>query len=281
MTIRGILKRLQHPYSRVEKSLYAHRICSSKGLCLPDFLGIGAQRSGTTWLYENLRQHPEIYLPDRKITFMGTELHYFDLQFHRSLRYYESKFTSGRQKVKGDITPAYGIIPLERIRFIRTIMPDVKLIFIMRNPIDRAWSQALMNLVVIPKRKYEDVDESEFYSHFQAARSIKRGDYGGILNNWLSLFPREQLYIGFFEDIKQRPKRLLTEVFTHIGVSRDVNWSSLPYKKIVNKNPDFPMPKRYREFLQEMYREDIELLYEHFGPAIDSWRCLDGVNEQV
>jgi hypothetical protein len=263
-----LIRRLQRIYTAPAKWLYAHRIVSREDLYLPDFLGIGAQRAGTSWLYENLRCHSELCLPDQK------ELHYFDWEFHKSLSSYSDKFKRGCQKVKGEITPGYSIIPLERIRFIRTIMPDVRLIFIMRNPIDRAWSQALMNLVRLPNRKFEEVDESEFYAHFRADRSVKRGDYQTILNNWLSVFSREQLYIGFFEDISNRPQKLLDEVFDYIGVSQDVDWNSFPYTQVINKNPDHPMQKKYRDILREIYWRDIEVLYERFGGPIAGWRCL-------
>lgn len=261
--LRTGLKRAQ---TTLEKLLYANGIRSTNGLCLPDFLGIGAQKAGTTWLYENLCRHPDLYLPEPK------ELHYFDWGFHRSLRHYSDSFKPGCHRLKGEITPGYSIIPVERIRFIRTIMPEVRLILLMRNPIDRAWSQALMNLVKLPNKKFEEVDRSEFYDHFRSERSVKRGDYDTVLNNWLSVFPRGQLYIGFFEDISNRPQELLSEVFAHIGVSQDVEWSSFRYKHVISKGPDIPLPRMYGDFLEEMYHRDIEVLSERFGVAMAGWR---------
>lgn len=274
--LRAIGKSLDMVYGKPEKWFYARGILSGKSLCLPDFLGIGAPQSGTTWLCENLRRHPGVYVSYPK------EVHYFDRNFCRSLEFfYSNKFKSGRQKVKGEITPGYSIITLERIQFVRTIMPDVKLIFLMRNPIDRQWSAARRILSRLPDEKFEGVDESKFYAAFREeyakkgdyAPGLTRGNYSAILDNWLSVFPREQLYIGFFEDIANRPKKLLSEVFAHIGVSRDVDWSSFPYKKVINKNPDFPMPEKYRDFLEEKYRQHIEALYKRFGDPVAGWRC--------
>lgn len=73
----------------------------------------------------------------------------------------------------------------------------------MRNPIDRAWSQVLMNLT--RDRKYEEIHQSDFVDHFGADRFLMRGDYRTILDHWLSVFPEKQLFIGFFEDIVERP----------------------------------------------------------------------------
>ncbi|MDY7079448.1 MAG: sulfotransferase [Chloroflexota bacterium] len=255
-------------YAYAEKWLSARAIHAGAKSCLPDFLGIGAQKAGTSWLYENLRHHPELYLPEPK------ELHYFDWDFLESLRSYSARFEPGRQKVKGEITPGYGILSLRRIRLIRAIMPDVKLIFFMRNPIERAWSQALMNLVSIPGRKYEEVHESEFDAHLKHERSVRRGDYLTILDNWLRVFPSERLYIGFFEDIASSPQELLGEIFAHLGVSREVDWESFPFREVINRSPSVSMPQKYRESLQKMYCQDIEILYERFGDRVAAWRCM-------
>jgi Sulfotransferase domain len=263
-----ISKLLQTVFNKPEKWLYSFGILSTKGLCLPDFLGIGAQKSGTMWLYENLRYHPEIIIPENP-----NDPHYFEQQFHRSLAFYSSKFKGMNTKIKGEIRPAYGILPLHRIKFIRTIMPDIKLFFIMRNPIDRAWSHALMNLVTQSNRKYEEVNESEFYAHFRSERSMIRGNYPAILGNWLSIFPIQQLYIGFLDDIKNRPQKMLEDIFKHLGASTHVNWSSFPYNKIINVGPTIPIPDKYREFLNEMYSHQIESLYKRFDGSIEAWRC--------
>ena len=251
-----------------EKLLFAHGILSPKKLCLPDFLGIGTPQSGTTWLYENLRCHPEIFLPARK------ELRYFDWHFYRSLRWdYARRFRTGRGKVKGEITPSYGRMPLERIRFIRKIMPDVKLILILRNPVDRMWAVARRVLARIPGKRLEDAKESEIVDIFRD--NLQRGstDYPAILANWWSIFPKEQLFVGFFEQISNEPQELLRRVFAFLDVSTDVNWKDFPYDQVINKNPEYPLPAKCREFLEKTYAQDIEELYARFGEPVRSWQC--------
>ena len=87
----GALKRR---YWRIEKWWYSTWPGAADRLPLPDFLGIGAQKAGTTWLWENLRRHPEIFVPDKK------ELHYFDNKFDQSLRYYTRRFEAARGRVR-------------------------------------------------------------------------------------------------------------------------------------------------------------------------------------
>lgn len=262
-----LIRRSRRVYSMAEKTLYGSGLLSREKLILPDFLGIGAQKAGTNWLYVNLRCHDELYLPDEG------ELHFFDWGYDSSLRSYSEKFRPGLEKTKGEITPAYGAIPSERIRFIRRIMPDVRLIFLMRNPIDRAWAAALMNLVSRKKRTYEDVKESEFFAHFTSAGSVMRGDYLTTLDNWLGVFPRKRLLIGLFEDIANRPRELLKAIFAHLGISIDVNWDAFPYGEVIHKGAGVPLPDKYRDFLREMYCKEIEKLYERLGDPVAAWRC--------
>jgi hypothetical protein len=261
-----MLRRLQYAYSRLEKHAYARGLLSPRRLVLPDFLGIGAQKAGTTWLYENLRRHPGLYMPDRK------ELHYFDWYFHRSLRWYAGHFKAGAQKVCGEITPGYSILSRERIAFVHKLMPGLRLILLIRNPIERAWSQALMNLVTLPRRRYEDVSAGEFREHFRSNRSLRRGDYLAALENWLSFFPAAQLFVGVYDDISGRPQELLTDVFEHLGVSTDVDWGRFPLEDVVFRGAGVPLPDSLRSVLHGIYENDLRRLVDRFGDRVAHWR---------
>src|SRR5262245_8764381 len=109
------------------------------GASMLRFLGIGAQKAGTTWLHENLRTHPVLSFPH------GTEIHFWDAQRDRGIDWYRSLFVSS-DRVEGEITPAYAILPPRQVAEIAATFPDLRLIYILRNPIDRAWSSALMAL---------------------------------------------------------------------------------------------------------------------------------------
>jgi len=284
---RFVPRALKLRYWRIEKRWYASWPGAADRLPLPDFLGIGAQKAGTTWLWENLRQHPEIFVPDKK------ELHYFDNKFDQSLRYYTRRFEAAGGRVKGEITPAYGILPRERIDFIRAIMPRVRLIFLMRDPVERAWSQAVMDLVVRRGRALHEVSESELFAFLESERSLSRGLYCGILDNWLSAFPSEQLYVGFFEDIRERPRELISELFAHLGVSRDLDWGSFPLQRVIHpsvaspgaRGPDRDVgpvsgggggesascPDSVRERIRQLYAEELARLSERYGKRVAHW----------
>lgn len=271
------LKKLGNPTKKIrffgligllEKSLYLYGIRSARNLTLPDFLCIGAQKAGTTWLFENMSHHPEIFLPENTKHY---DLHYFDQQFNRSLRYYAGYFEKGRGKVKGENTPAYGIMSVSRIKFLRKIVPDVRLVLMIRNPIDRAWSHARMAMYQKSNGAPENVTDEEFLNHFLRRRSRSRSDYLSIIDKWLSVFPKDQLFVGIFDDMVNRPEDLLRRVFRHIGVSTDVDFSSYPCFDRINKGVSVEMPPNIRVFLEKLYSDELEQLAERFGEPVKSW----------
>ena len=209
-------------------------------------------------------------MPERK------ELRYFEKNFYKSLSlYYAPKFKSGAGKVKGEITPSYGKMPLKRIRFIRKLIPEVKLIFILRNPIDRMWAATRRAFAKIPGTRLEDAPESEVLASFQYAPRIENTDFPKILDNWSSVFPREQILIVFFEQIANEPQTLLQNIFSFLEISTDVDWKTFPYDRVINKNPENPIPEKYRKILEQTYANDIEELYRRFGEPVQLWRCRD------
>jgi hypothetical protein len=259
-------RRVQYACAAADKLTYTAGIRSKRALTLPNFLGIGAQKAGTSWLHRNLRCHPALFLPQQK------ELHYWDTGFHRSLRFYAGKFAAAGDRVKGEITPAYSTIPAERVRVIHRLMPDLRLIFLMRNPVDRAWSHALMQFVKQQRRRIEEVPPDEVYAHFRSLESRLRGDYLRTLENWLGAFPEELLLCGFFEEVTADPQGLLVRVFRHLGVSEAVDWAQFPLAEKVNEGPGTEIPPHYRAFLEELYAPEIERLHDRFGEKVAGWR---------
>lgn len=192
-----------------------------------DFIGIGAQKAGTTWLSRMLALHPHIQFPG------GKEIHFWDQHYENGYGWYENIFSEKSNIKKGDITPAYGILPPEKIAEVRRHYPNVPLIFIMRNPIERAWSSALMAL----KRAEMEFDEASdqwFIDHFHSAGSMMRGDYERCLKNWLAHFPQNQLLILCNKEIAARPREVVKAAAAHIGVDAGY-FDSLPEATLVKK----------------------------------------------
>ncbi len=198
----------------------------------PDFLVISPPKTGSTWLADNLRRHPQIFLPAVK------EVKYFS-SFLKSLDldWYLNHFAAAAGRVKGEASPCYSLLPVGRIRLVRRLMPRVKLVYLMRDPVERAWSHAKHNhrygeANFAPRPSaLGSVTDGQWRANFVHDWPLASGDYLGQLRRWLAVFPREQIHVGFYEDIAGRPAALLREVFSFLGVDPDVDLSAFPVRE--------------------------------------------------
>ena len=235
-----------------------------------DFLGIGAQKAGTTWLWSVLKTHPDVWMPPKK------ELHYFDRDpsypspsylaskhfFQRLIgkedynkefrkhfgayflklinlqgwditawnhRYYTgtysdnwylSLFKDRKNSVKGEITPSYSILTQSDIYQIKHLLPNLKIILILRNPIDRAWSQIRFDYM---KGRIGSIQSLEkIKAKIEHPSQCLRSDYLRIIENWSAYFGPNQLFIGFFDDVIKNPKKIILDIsnFLELDVSK-------------------------------------------------------------
>lgn len=239
---------------------------STAGMTLPHFLCIGGQKCGSTWLNDNLAAHPQIYLPPER------QVNYFNRAIHRPLSFYAERFEAGRDRIRGEVNPGYSIMSIRRVAYARRLLPDLKIVYLLRNPIERAWSQAVMNFTRFDGRKFEDVTDDEFVEHIRASRTTVRSAYLENLAKWRRHYPPERFEIGFFEELSEDPKGLLLRVFRLVGASTDVDWESFPYSRVINSGEKRPIPPAVREVLVERFRDMIEELYREFGEPVARWR---------
>jgi hypothetical protein len=158
-------------------------------------------------------------------------------------------------------------------------MPEVRLVFVMRNPIERAWAAATMNLVYKTGRSVEEVSETELLGHLGSRGSLQRGDYVRTLDTWLSVFPREQFFVGFFEDVRECPQDLLRSIFEFLGVTTEVDWNCFrlgdmirPFSEERSPGAPPPIPEKYERFLRELYAGQLAELSARFGARVAGWR---------
>ena len=217
-----------------------------------DFLGLGAQKAGTTWLSEMLTMHPEVRFPG------GKEVHFWSRHYERGYDWYKNLFTPETGIKKGEITPAYAFLSEEKIAEVHHHFPHVPLIYIIRNPIDRAWSSALMALNKVGQ-KADQTDDQWFLDHFKSEGSIKRGDYESCIRNWLQFFPRKQFLLLQYDEISNRPRELLKQVAGHIGIDAsfyDDVTNKVLFKR-VREGEKVELRPSLRVALEDMYAEKI------------------------
>ena len=256
---------------------------------LPDFIIIGASRSGTTSLYEYLNQHPSI------IRGVGKEIHYFDKNFGRGIKWYKSFFPTKRKKSKleekhkgkcltGESTPRY-LYHHHAPKRVFQLLPNVKLIVVLRNPIDRAYSRYEQQAAVgLEELSFEDAIEQEenritddmkkmekdenFYSVYFYRKAYKTmGIYVNQLRRWFEYFPREQFLILKSEDLRSNPAQVYNQTIEFLGLPKHELDSFKAYR--MRKYPT--LSEKTREKLSDFFRQYNEQLYQLLGRNFD-WK---------
>lgn len=209
----------------------------------PDFLVVGAQRSGTTTLYRALRPHPAVAFPR-----LTKGLHWFDVDYHRGPAWYRAGFplrarlerasvAAGEQVLVGEAAPYYGFHPFAPAR-IAEHLPDVKLVMILRDPVTRAWSQFHHERA----RGWEPLVDFEAAIDAEPARLagaeevlarrpgrhlahqhqsyVARGRYAEQIQRLWTAVGRERVLVLYTDDLEQRPGPTLDRLHDFLGISR-------------------------------------------------------------
>jgi hypothetical protein len=229
---------------------------------LPHFLIIGAQKGGTSTLYASLSTHPEVEGAQKK------ELHFFDRHYEDGIENYRRQFPKlERGQITGEATPYYIFHPLAPERVARTL-PDVKLIAVLRNPVERAYSQYHSEV----RKGFEDLPTFEeaiaaeaerlagerdkvvadptYESHSLSHHSyLARGIYADQFEKWLEHFSREQLLILRSEVFANRPGRVLRRCEEFLGIER----GGAKVQRAGRRGHYEPMSEETRTRLEEFY----------------------------
>jgi sulfotransferase family protein len=175
----------------------------------PDFIGIGAQRTGTSWMYACLFEHPGICMPRKEINFFSR-----DRNWSRSFGWYEEIFAEcPADRVSGEFSTSYLTAPKAAAR-IRERYPDARLIVSLRHPVDRAYSSYLNDIVagaVPPTKGFREALEAN-------PGYLDGGRYARHLQRYLDLFPRERLHVSLFDEARIDPLAAMREVYGFLGV---------------------------------------------------------------
>lgn len=220
----------------------------------PDFICIGAQKAGTTWLHHQLDQHPDVWMPPVK------ELHFFNRpdvtrlvyragdrsvhgriirrQLKEMLRGEHSRwlfhFLLGRRDDEhylglfrppagercGEITPGYARLEDESVARIRRLLPDTRIIYLLRSPVARAWSQVNMY-----RRQNGGGGEMPLADVLtvKGQELFKNSRYQAVLDRWERHYPAEQMLVGFFDRIKEDPDGLLRDIYGFLEIDGAAN----------------------------------------------------------
>jgi hypothetical protein len=272
----------------------------------PNFLIIGAQKAGTSWLARHLRSHPQVFLPDG-------EIHYFDkdYNFSRGITWYEEHFSSaGDRPAVGEKTPDYlwahgsgveGHLPDVHKNIFETL-PRARLIAVLRNPVERAISAArhiLRSGRIPPFYSLDDLLVGDRRQLLERHGVIDYGRYARQIEAYRQYFdPAQMLILIFEEDVIEKPKRGLEKACEFLGIDPDFEFTRSRKKVNAHRGSlaglalnhyvpllrplwrlldrllpaaDFtPSPETIRR-LHEIYAPENERLYRLLGRRVRSW----------
>jgi hypothetical protein len=243
---------------------------------LPSFIIIGAGKSGTTYLYDRLTEHPLVYRA------LVKEPHFFRHNFRKGIPWYRAHFFSPawngkRAAITGEASG--GMFYAHAPRRVNAVVPDTKLIAILRNPIDRAYSHYLhearlgfesLSFEQAIEREPERIagqmervldDETYFSFALRHHAYVTKGVYWKALEAWLRYFPRDQIHIIKSEDFYADPVNILRETAAVLGLP---DWEPARYRG--HKAYPYPaMKKATHARLADYYTPHNERLYEIVG----------------
>lgn len=222
-----------------------------------NFLGIGAQKAGTTWLHKLLQKCNDISLPQEQ-----KEVHFWDWHHRKGFEWYIRQFAYHSHKLSsaaalhfGEITPCYAVLPEPTIEELYKCFPKLKIIFVARDLVDRAWSAMLMELrdqtmglnagqfadgvVGNDNKKFDNKrtklsaaqqrrleqqsspssqSDSYFMERLRNATHDSRSNYAKHLNCWYKHFPPSSILLIDYREIESNPRNALLKIVMHIGV---------------------------------------------------------------
>jgi len=260
---------------KIRLNVVKHRL-SANWRTLPNFLIIGVPRSGTTSLYNYMTEHPLIK------SALVKEVQYFSSNFEKGLTWYRSNFPlkSSEFFLTGEASPNYLYHPQAPKR-IKEVLPDVKMILLLRNPIDRANSNYWQRVrVKREKRSFEEIVNKEISNKIKSDEEmfsgvknpldfeyLSSGIYVHRLKRYYAIFPKEQIKIIPSEEFYADPQKIINSVCDFLNIEK------IQLKKFKKYNFHKKQPKidnSLREKLSEFYDEYNEQLFKLINKSF-SW----------
>ncbi len=192
---------------------------------LPNFLVIGAARSGTTSLYYNLCEHPQVFMPAKK------ELNFFTTNWERGLEWYSTFFQPHQeQSAIGEASPGYTFRrPTEVVQRIAQVVPEAKLIYMLRHPAERTYSHYLHYRYTLQRESrsfWEAIEQNDTY--------LGGSCYYQWIMRYLEHIERKRMLTLLFDDFVVNPKACLQQIFEFLEV--DPSFSPQSATKRTNTN---------------------------------------------
>jgi hypothetical protein len=266
----------------------------------PDFLCIGAHKAGSTWLYQQLDSHPDFWMPPVK------ELHYFDqlsrvqragrprCRDERDLRFlerlkslsaepaidlenYGRLFESKALLLSGDISPNYSTLSNEVVRQVVGYFPNLKVIFLARDPVDRVWSHLSMEVHYHQIEPFDVTDIEEVNRNLLRRGMLLRSYPSAVVARWKRHVHPEQFRVYFFDDLQRNPIELRRSILRFLGADPDKPSTRLTadYNSWTMMQK-LPLTNEVRSHLARFFKKELKTCAARLGGPARDWPARYG-----
>jgi hypothetical protein len=270
----------------------------------PDFLCVGAQKAGTSWLYDQLRTHPDFWMPPIKA------LHYFewprdfwstrgrklqknsrdsrDIRFLDALETISAKpeidfeeyaalFEAKANLLSGDITPAYSTLQDEIIERISARFAQVRVIFLARDPVERAWSHLSMLVRHGATGAFDPGDGDAIMRNLFRSDVLLRSSPSQIVARWRRHIHPSRFRVYFFDDLKREPVKLRQSIVEFLGADPRKPSGELP----ANYNQKarfekFRLTDEVRSQMAQFFESELRACADELGGVAKDWPARYG-----
>jgi hypothetical protein len=185
---------------------------------------------------------------------------------------YRRLFAPAGDRVAGEVTPAYGTLTPAVIDRVREMFPALKLILLMRNPVERAWSHCRMRLAELQGRPFAAVPHEEIVAFLDGDAARAASDYPAIVDAWSRSFPAEQIHLEWFDRVVEDPQGLLRDVYEFLGVPTTDPRAYLDASRRIHVGVGpSEVPQPYRDHLARRFLGLIEETHRRYGSYAARW----------
>ena len=266
----------------------------------PDFLCIGVHKGGTTWLYQQLDSHPDFWMPPLK------ELHYLDQlsRVQRSssprcrderdrrfleginrlsakpcldLEHYAQLFEPKGPLLSGDISPNYSTLNNEVIRRVVRYFPNLKVICLARDPVERLWSHLSMEVHYQQIEAFDATDVNEVNRNLLRRGLLLRSYPSTIVARWKRHVHPDRFRIYFFDDLQRNPTELRRCILDFLGADPDNTDNGVPvdYNSWARMGK-LPLTDKVRSHLAQFFKKELKTCAARLGGAARNWPARYG-----
>ena len=266
----------------------------------PDFLCIGAHKAGSTWLYQQLDSHPDFWMPPVK------ELHYFD-QLSRvqraagprcrderdrrflerlqslsaepgiDLENYGRLFEPKASLLSGDISPNYSTLGNKVIRQVVGYFPNLKVMFLARDPVERVWSHLSMEVYYRQIEPFDVTNIDEVNRNLLRRGMLLRSYPSAVVARWKRYVHPAQFRVYFFDDLQSNPAELRRSILYFLGADPDKPGSRLTADyNSWTKMEKLPLTDKVRSHLAKFFKKELKSCAARLGGPAREWPARYG-----